>query len=73
MVPTFLQKRRTDGHSLRVHIAMVGLVFLMIGYTVALSLIIAERALTKGSKLVLIGGVLITALLTLGFFRRLSR
>ncbi|WP_018619783.1 hypothetical protein [Spirosoma luteum] len=73
MVPTFLLKRQTYGHSLRVYIAMVALVFLMIGYTLAVSWIIAERTLTKANKLVLIGGVLITALLTSGLFRRLSR
>ena len=73
MVPTFLQKRRDSGHSLRVHVALVGLAFLMIGYTIGISLIIADRALTKVSKLALIGVVLTTALLTSGLFRRLMR
>ncbi len=73
MVPTFLQKRRARCHSLRVHIALVGLAFLMIVYTIGVTWIIADRALTKVSKLALIGVILTTALLTSGLFQRLRR
>jgi hypothetical protein len=70
MVPTFLQKRRS--HSLRVGLTL-SIVVLVIGYTVAIALIIAERSFSRGGKLLLIGGALFSALLLLGFVERLRR
>jgi hypothetical protein len=73
MVPTFLQKRRSSARSLGVWLTWIGLSMLLIGYSLAVSFIIADRALVKTAKLPAIVILSITALLVLGLFERLKR
>lgn len=73
MTPTFLQKRRTRGHVLRLTVIMGGLILLLISYGVAISMIIADRALTKTIKLTLISFTLVAGLFGSGLLERLRR
>lgn len=73
MVPTFLQKRWGSVSSLRVGLTLIGLAILLIGYSLAISFIIADRAATKTGKLFAIAVLSVMALLGLGLFERLKR
>ncbi|WP_020603076.1 hypothetical protein [Spirosoma spitsbergense] len=73
MVPTFLQKRRTAGHSLRSPIILFFLLVLIVVYITAISFIIADRTYTQSGKLATIVMLLVMALGSLGLFERLRR
>lgn len=73
MVPTFLPKRRSGSHSLRVGFIVSGLVCLGIGYSMAIASMLADRVYSRVGKLGIITSLLITALLGLGLLERLKR
>lgn len=73
MIPTSLQKRRAGLHSLRIGFAMGGVALLLFICTLAIAYIIADRAFTKVSKLALVSGLIITALLGFGMVERFRR
>ena len=73
MIPTFLQKRRTSVSSLRIGFTLAGLVILLIGCSLAISFIIADRALTKTGKLCFIAALSVSTLLGSGLFERFKR
>lgn len=73
MTPTFLQKKRPRGQLLRLTIVLGGLIFLLISYGVAISMIIADRAFTTTVKLMLISFTLVAGLFGSGLLERFRR
>ncbi|MBC8152521.1 MAG: hypothetical protein H7Z72_06385 [Bacteroidetes bacterium] len=73
MVPTFLQKRRGNGHALRLGLALAGLILLFMGCVVALSMILIDRDMDRLDKVVFISGMLLGFLLGTGLLARARR
>lgn len=73
MESTSIQRRPINSNSLRLGVISICLVILVATYTMAISMVIVERAYSKEGKLAVIGLLLVTALLSLGIFERLKR
>ena len=66
MVPTFLPKRRSRGRALRLSLLLAGLVGLLIGCIIALTMILIDRDQTTLDKVFFITGTLLGFLVGTG-------
>jgi len=66
MIPTFLQKRRSSGRALRLSLLLAGLVGLLIGCIIALTMILIDRDQTTLDKVLFITGTLLGFLVGTG-------
>ena len=73
MVPTFLQKRRGNGHALRLVFVMAGFILLFIGCVTAISMILVDRGTNTLTKVFFITGMLLGILLGTGLLARIRR
>ncbi len=66
MVPTFLPKRRSKGRALRLGLLLTGLIGLLIGCIIALTMILIDRDQTPLDKVFFISGSLMGFLVGTG-------